>query len=114
MKLTVPSPFDHLPCNHLGSIGLSQGLFTDRKETSRRPPWPVCVTWRLWACSQVRTVRRSRASRRYPALSQCRGLLGAPGHEVDRHGTDRTAGHKSQPHRFGPAVPLIPVRANSP
>jgi hypothetical protein len=45
-----------LPCNHLGSIGFNQGLFTGRKGTSSRTPWPVCLTWRLCARSQLRQV----------------------------------------------------------
>jgi len=44
-----------LPWTHLGSMGLSQGLLTGRRQATIRTPAPARLTARLWSCSQART-----------------------------------------------------------
>src|SRR2546423_6036556 len=44
-----------LPCTHLGSIGLSQGLFVGKKQGRMRTPLPWAFTWALCWRIQVRT-----------------------------------------------------------
>jgi len=44
-----------LVCNHFGSIGLSQGLFTGKGQMGSRTPAPVALTCRLWTRIQART-----------------------------------------------------------
>jgi hypothetical protein len=44
-----------LPWIHLGSIALSHGLLVGNRHPTIRTPWPLALTWRLWAAIQLRT-----------------------------------------------------------
>src|SRR5215212_1681760 len=46
-----------LPWIHLGSIALSHGLLVGNRHATIRTPWPLALTWRLWAAIQLRTSR---------------------------------------------------------
>jgi hypothetical protein len=46
-----------LPWIHLGSIALSQGLLVGNRHATIRTPWPLALTWRLWAAIHLRTSR---------------------------------------------------------
>src|SRR5215208_7584458 len=44
-----------LPWIHLGSMALSHGLLVGNRHATIRTPWPLALTWRLWALIQPPT-----------------------------------------------------------
>jgi hypothetical protein len=44
-----------LPWIHLGSVALSHGLLVGNRHATIRTPWPLALTWQLWALIQPLT-----------------------------------------------------------